>query len=288
MIQRLVLLAVAFGVMGFLAPGQVLVAQDEPAKTSDDGKQQDDESSPAIEALRPLFDQVAEAKSTRVTVELTVDTVVDGAVINSQSSSYQIAANAPGQFTIYLKADQQRTRIYCDGETTTIALSESAYVEQPNPIPMRLALFQLPIPMGPYPEAALALSLAGVDPALTLTSGVKSVSKVGNEKFRGKTPSVHFAGIQEDDVKWDLWITRDETPKPLRLKVDLTEMLRANGDLELPAGYQYTLRFDYKVWLIDHENDPSLYRYAKIKGAKKYESIEDYFKQQAAAKAKKN
>lgn len=234
---------------------------------------------PAVAALQPLFQQIVKAESTRATVELFADTIVDGAVINSQKSVYQIASEAPNQFTIYLKDDNQRTRIYCDGEKATIALSESAYTELEKPIALQQAVFDLPVPMGPYPEPILALTLAGVDPAFSLTNGMKSVRLVDRDNFRGETPAIHFEGIQDDDVQWDLWITQDPAPKPLRLRIDLTEMLRANGGLELSAGYRYALRCDFKVWRIDHKNDASLFQYQKIKDAKQYDSVQAYFDQ---------
>ena len=126
--------------------------------------------SAAVAALEPLFSQLVHASSTRATVELSADTIVDGAVINSQTSVYQIASQAPNQFTVYLKDEKQRTRIYCDGETATIALSESAYTILEKPISMQQAVFDLPVPMGPYPEPVLALTLAGIDPVLSLAT----------------------------------------------------------------------------------------------------------------------
>lgn len=233
----------------------------------------------AIDAIGPLLQQIKTAKSTRASVELSADTVVDGAVINSQISVYQIASQTPDQFTVYLKDDKQRTRIYCDGKSATIALSETAYTELENPIAMQEAVFQLPIPMGPYPEPVMALTLAGVDPELSLTTGMKSVRIVDKNPFRGQTPAIHFEGIQDDDVKWELWITQDDLPKPLRLRVDLTEMLRANGALELSEGYRYTLRFDFTTWRIDHPNNASLFQYKTIKNATEYESVEAYYRQ---------
>ncbi|QDV43026.1 hypothetical protein Enr13x_28780 [Stieleria neptunia] len=232
---------------------------------------------PAVAALQPLFRQLVQAKSTRATVELSADTIVDGAVINTQTSVYQIATQVPDQFTIYLKDEQQRVRIFCDGVTATIALSERAFTVLEKPLAMQQAVFELPLPMGPYPEPVLALTMAGIDPALSLTTGMKSVRLLDRNQFRGETPAIHFQGIQKDDVRWDLWITQDERPQPLRLRVDLTEMLRANGGLELPPGYQFALRFDFKVWRIDHPNAASLFRYKKIEGAKEYESVEAYF-----------
>ncbi|MCO8122242.1 DUF2092 domain-containing protein [Stieleria sp. TO1_6] len=254
----------------------VAAADDAADDVADDAPAPDPLTEQAIEALAPLLDQIVTAKSSRSTVELSVDTVVDGAVISSQTSIYQIASTAPGSFTIYLKEDARRTRIYCDGKTATIALSTTAYTTLDAPIPMQRAVFELPVPMGAYPEPVLALTLAGVDPKLTLTTGMKSVRLVDREKFRGETPAVHFTAVQDDDVKWDLWMTQDKVPQPLRLLVDLSDMLRANGGLDLPAGYRYLLRFDFKSWRINQENDPSLYQYKLVEGAEKFDSIADF------------
>jgi hypothetical protein len=233
----------------------------------------------AVAALKPLFRQLVQAKSTRATVELSADTIVDGAVVSSQKSVYQIASIAPDQFTIYLKDETRGTRIYCDGQQATVALSPVAFAELEKPIPLQKAVYQLPLPMGPYPEAVLALTLAGIDPALTLTTGMKSVRIIDRNRFRGQTPSIHFEGIQDDDVKWELWITQDTPPKPLRLLVDLTDMLRANGGLEMSEGYRYVLRFDFVTWRLGIDNDSGLFRFRPVGEAKRYGSIDEYFKQ---------
>jgi hypothetical protein len=268
-------LVFVIGALSLVSPIDRCGAQEEIApekKAADDF--------PAVQLLRPLFQQLLDAESTRATIELAADTIVDGAVINTQKSVYQVASRVPDQFTIYLKDGVRSTRVYCDGKTATVALSPTAFANLDKPIPMRRAVVELPLPMGPYPEAVLALTLAGVDPAFTLTTGMKSVKLTDRNPFRGRTPAIHFSGVQNDDVKWDLWITQDAKPKPLRLLVDLTEMLRANGGLEMPEGYRYTLRFDFKTWLIDQANSTELFSYKKPEDAKQYESIQAYFDEQ--------
>lgn len=254
------------------------------AKPQPPEKQQ---ATPAVKALAPLFDQIRKARSTRTTIALSFETIVDGAVISRQLSTYQIASQSPDKFTIYLKEAERKTRIYCDGQKSTIALSPTAFTLLPKPISMQEAVYELPVPMGPYPEAVLALSLAGVDPSETLTKGMKSVDLIDRNRFRGETPAIHFVGVQNDDVRWDLWITQDVQPKPLRLLVDLTEMLRVNGSLEMPPGYQSLLRFDFQSWRLNNRTDPVLFRYAPIKGAKEYDSIEAYYKSMATPAADK-
>ena len=256
----------------------IALAQDgKKSREPESAKSAKQVDSPAVKALEPLFRQLKQAKSSRTTVELSADTIVDGAVIGSQKSSYQIASLRPNQFTVYLKDEERRTRIYSNGKQATIALSPSAYTVLDKPILMQEAVFNLPIPMGPYPEAVLSMSLAGIDPGQTFTTGMKSVTLVDRKRFRGEQPAIHFAGVQDDDVKWDLWITQDVRPKPLRLMVDLTEMLRANGDLQLTPGYQFVLRFDFKLWHLNNRTDPNLFVYKPIKGSKQYKSIEAYY-----------
>ncbi len=263
---------------------QFVLAQADQTETeteSETPEKPDPKMAASVAAMQPLFDQIREAKSTRVTVELSAATVVDGAVINTVKSVYQIASEAPGSFTIYLKDDTQRTRIFCDGKSSTIAFSPAAYTQLKDPIAMQDAVYQLPVPMGPYPEAIMALSLAGIDPDLTLTTGMKLVSLADSKPFRGKTPAKHFVGLQDDDVRWDLWVTQDKQPIPLRLKVDLTDMLRANGSLNMSVGYRFILQFDFSTWKINPKTTPNLFRHTQIKGATEYESIDAYYQELA-------
>lgn len=268
--MRFVILAICcFGSFELSA----LVAQ-QPSGTAPKKEVQE---SPAVKALGPLFRQIQAADTSRVTIELSAETIIDGAVVSRQPSTYQIASKKPDSYTIYLKDAQRGTRIFSNGRKTTIALSPAAYTNLGQAIPMQEAVLQLPVPMGPYPEAVLALSLAGIDPAITLTTGMKSVLLVDRNKFRGETPAIHFSGLQDDDVRWDLWITQDKSPKPLRLLVDLSAMLRANGDLEMPPGYRYLLRFDFKTWRLNNRTNPDLFEYSPIAGAKEFKSIDEYY-----------
>ena len=70
---------------------------------------------------------------------------------------------------------------------------------------------------------------------------------------------------------------RQAQPKPLRLLVDLTEMLRANGSLQMPASYRYRLRFDFKAWYVNNKTDSSLFVYKPIEDAEEFDSIEAYY-----------
>lgn len=229
------------------------------------------------EALVPLFSSIAKADVSRATVEMLADTLVGGSVVESQKSTYQIASIHPNQFTVYLKESEQRTRIYSDGKSMMVALAPDAYFRLPEVLNTQQAVTELPVPLGPYPEAVLALTLAGVDPAISLIAGMKSIEVVDRDDFRGKVKAIHLRGVQADAVTWDLWIQVGDQPKPLRLLVDLTPMLIASGQLQVPESFSYQVRFDFLSWRVTGEVNQDLFVYKPSKDAKEYESLEDYY-----------
>ena len=235
------------------------------------------------DALMPLFSSIGQADVSRVNVRLSADSLINGAVVDSQESTYQIASTAPNKFTIYLKEPDQRTRVFSDGKSAVVAMAPDAYFRIADPLDLQQAVTDLPVPLGPYPEAVLALSLAGTDPSLSLLTGMKSVEIVDRGKFRGKVPAIHFRGLQDDAVSWDLWITQDQDPKPLRLLVDLTEMLRANNQVQLGEGFSFILRFDFLSWRVTGEVDQKLYQFTPPQGATEYKSLDDYYESIAGA-----
>jgi hypothetical protein len=101
--------------------------------------------------------------------------------------------------------------------------------------------------------------MAGVDPAISYLGGMKSIEIVDREAFSGDVPAIHLRGVQSDAVTWDLWIATDETARPLRLAVDLTPMLVASDQVQIPAGYAYQLRFDFLSWRVTGEIDETLF-----------------------------
>jgi thiol-disulfide isomerase/thioredoxin len=205
------------------------------------------------------------------------DSLAGGTVVESKKSTYQIASIHPNKYTIYLKEPEQKTRIYSDGKEMVVALALDAYFRLPETISTQEAVTSLPIPMGPYPEPVLALTMAGVDPAISLIGGMKSIEVVDREDFRGKVSSVHLRGVQADEVTWDFWVSTSKPPKPLRLLVDLTPMLMASDQLQVPADFSYQVRFDFLSWRVTGEVDEGLFVYASSKDATEYESLEDYY-----------
>ena len=268
--------------------GSAITSGDEPADRGDNDA--DAGAGVAVseevrEALVPLFSSVAMADASRVTVELTAVSAVAGKVVNRQASTYQIASIAPERFTIFYKEANQGTGIFNDGESVTVVMSPRAYIQLPDVLSIQDAAISLPVPMGPYPEPILSLSLAGVDPAISLFGGMASVELIGEEKLRGETPSSHVRGVQKDGVSWDLWISVEEDRRPLRLVINLTEMLKSSGQVSVPDDFSFQLRADFLGWQMNGNVDETLFRYTPPEAAKKYESLDEYYESLAGVVA---
>lgn len=231
------------------------------------------------DALTPLFSRVLKADVSRATVELSAETVMGGEVVETAQSVYQIASKYPDQYTVYYKSADDRKRLYSDGENGVVALTPEAFYRLPEVVSCQELATRSEINLGPYPEAVLALTLAGVDPAVTFLGGMKSVEVAGKIKYRGSIDSIHLRGKQNDGVTWDLWVSDEGKPRPLRLLVDLTPMLIATGQVAVPQGYAYSLRYDFKSWRVTGDVDEKLFRYTPPREAVEYESLEDFQKQ---------
>ncbi|WDQ19029.1 redoxin domain-containing protein [Rhodopirellula sp. P2] len=254
----------------FLATPSVSHAQDKPSfELSEDVR----------EALTPLFSRILKADVSRATVDLSAETVMGGEVVETVESVYEIASKYPDQYTIYYKSADDRKRLYSDGEKGVVALTPEAFFRLSEVASSQELATRSELNLGPYPEAVLALTLAGVDPAVTFLGGMKSVEVAGKMKYRGSIDSIHLRGQQKDGVTWDLWISDESKPRPLRLLVDLTPMLIATGQVAVPQGYAYSLRYDFKSWRVIGEVDEKLFQYTPPREAVEYESLEDFQQQ---------
>ncbi|MEM9828668.1 MAG: DUF2092 domain-containing protein, partial [Planctomycetota bacterium] len=233
-------------------------------------------------ALEPLFERLREAKATRATVNMLDDALINGVTINEENSVFQIASKAPDRFTIYLKQPQQRTRVYNDAKTLVAAMAPDAYVPLGKAISNQDAVTRIPVPLGPYPEPVLALTMAGVDPAISLAAGMIGLKIVDREPFGDDQKAIHFEGVQADGVKWDLWISDDTDPRPLRMLIDLTPMLIASGKIDVPVGYSQRVRYDFTAYRTRGDVDDSLFQYTPKAGARVFQSVGDYFQNLAA------
>lgn len=139
------------------------------------------------------------------------------------------------------------------------------------------AVTNLPVPMGPYPEPLLSLTMAGADPSITMVAGMKSIDLVDRKPFRGKLPAVHIVGVQSDGVQWDLWVTDEKLPRPLRMLIDMTPMLVASDQVHVPDGFSFQIRYDFLTWRMTGDVDESLFAFEPAKDAAEYKSLDDYF-----------
>ena len=248
----------------------------DPKHEQDSADDQFELSADVAEILSPLFVSIKEAVATRATVEMLSDALINGATVESFKGTYQIASKGTDRFTVYLKEPNQRTRIYNDGESLVVALAPDAFFRLAAPIASQAAVFGMPVPMGPYPEPLMALTLAGVDPAQSLVSGMRSVELVGQTEFRGKVPALQIRGVQADEVRWDLWVTMGKSPRPLRMLIDLTPMLLASPEVNLPGGYSHQIRYDFLSWRVTGDVDDKLFTFVPATDAKEYDSLEHY------------
>ena len=236
------------------------------------------------EALLPLFRRVNAAKVTRTTVEMLNDQLVNGVELNRRTGVFQIASKAPDKFTIYLKESDRRTRLYCNGEKLIAALAPDAYVDLGEAVGLQSVVTNVPVIMGTYPEPVLALSVAGVDPAVSFLGGMESLRLADKKPFGdARIPSIHLIGTQADGVTWDLWIRDDDTPEPLRMLVDLTPMLLQSRKVNLPAGYSQQIRYDFLSYRTEGTVADSLFEYKVKPDSTQYDSIEQYYRGQSEA-----
>lgn len=123
MIKHLVLLLTTFAI-AVLPVGRVIGQENSAENSTDDlSNTANVEIKKELQAvLEPLFDSISKAKVSRATVEMLSDSILNGQVVESETSTFQIASAPPNQFTIYLKQPEQRTRLYCDGKQFIAAM----------------------------------------------------------------------------------------------------------------------------------------------------------------------
>ena len=230
----------------------------------------------AAMALDIVGNRMKAAKSIRATVELTVRSTVGEESLGGENSVYQLASLAPNLYTVYLKSSEQSFRIFCDGKDTSVLLSPTAYYKTPTAESLQAVVSNLPVPLGPYPEPVMALTLCGVDPKESLMTEMESLEIVDREPYNN-TASVHLRGVQVDGVSWDLWLATDkEKAQPLRMIIDLTKVIGAGNGNPLPENFSYELELLFTLWRVDGELATNLFTFNAPKDAVEYESLDDY------------
>jgi thiol-disulfide isomerase/thioredoxin len=233
------------------------------------------DQSAAKAALQPLVQAIGQATKTRATVELTSRSMINGQVVASDVAVYQIASKQPNLYSIQLKGGDQLLQVVSDGKISNVILGGTAYYQVPAQTSLQPLVTESPIPMGPYPEPVMALTLAGADVARTFLTEMQSLDLVKADPAED-TANVHIRGVQADGVSWSLWTdTEPGKVKPLRLKVDLTKVVVGNNEEGLPDGFAYELDMKFTQWRSDGEVDPSVFNFKPSADVKKFDSLED-------------
>lgn len=276
------LLIAFYGTIGWFAGPSSYLLADTPQEKTVPAKDQ----SEAIAALQPLVKAVGEATQTRATVELTSRSMINGQVVASDVAVYQIASQKPNLYSIQLKGGDQLLQVVSDGQIANVILSGTAYYQVPAQASLQPLVTESPIPMGPYPEPVMALTLAGADVARTFLTEMQSLELVKTDAVED-VPSVHVRGVQADGVSWSLWAgTEPGKVKPLRLKIDLTKVVVGDNQEGLPDGFAYELDLKFTQWRSDGEFDPSIFNFKPSADVKKFDTLEDLIASMEAEEAR--
>ncbi len=251
-------------------PGEAVPGEEPPAGEALPGE------AAVRDALRPVAEAIKRAARSRATVELTTRSMIDGRVVASETSNFQIASHTPNLYRVHLKAEQQQLQVVCDGKQASVLLGGQAYYQTPAPETLQHAVTELPVPLGPYPEPLMALTLAGVNVADSLLVDMQNLELVDRDPYDG-VPAVQLRGTQADGVTWVLWLATDETPpRPLRMKVDLTAVVVGDGEAGLPPNFAFELDFKFTQWRMDGELDKAIFTFKPPADAQQFESLQAY------------
>jgi thiol-disulfide isomerase/thioredoxin len=237
------------------------------------------EGRPEVEAaLKPIADAIKNAKRSRATVALTSRSLIAGQVVASEVNTYQVASKTPNLLSIQLKGEEQSLQVTSDGKMSSVLLGGIAYFQVDAPATLQEAVIEAPVPLGPYPEPLMALTLAGVDMSQSLLNDMESLTIVNRDAY-DETPAMQIRGIQADGVSWVLWVaTEAKKERPLRLKVDLTKVIVGDNEGSLPKDFAYEIDFKFTKWEMNGEVDDQLFEFKPPAEATRYESLEELAK----------
>lgn len=272
------------GLTGLFAP--CTWAQESKLENPTQAAEPDPKAAQASASVAAALDivgrKIKAAKVSRATVELTSRARIGDQEISNEKAVYQIASASPNRYTVYYKTEPQSFRVFCDGEKSSVLVSPQAYFKTPVPDSLQSVVTNLPVPMGPYPEPVMALTLCGVDPKESLMVDMESVEIVDRESLN-QTPAVHLRGTQLDGVSWDLWLaTSKEQAQPLKMVIDLTKVVQSDQGPELPEGFAYEIELLFTLWRVNVEIDPKLFILNPPADAVEYKSLDDYYRSEIA------
>lgn len=268
-------MAVGLPAVGLPAVGW---AQDQ----EEDTKQQDTPLIPVIEApvrqvLTPMLKNLTAANKLRATVRMTVTSAVGDEVLGQNQGLFQLASERPNQFALSAKFDTEAVQFVCDGNNLFVRLSAEDYLELPAPTVFEELITAMPIQLGPQPEPMLWISLAGVNPVEPLFVGLKTCKVVEpTVPVESDESTSTVRAVRPEGLVWELTVTKGQAGRPVRLLIDMTEMIKQTNNLQVPEGYSFKIQYDFEKWETDAELPRGIFDFTPPEKAKKFNSLADY------------
>lgn len=226
-----------------------------------------------IQVLDPLFARLRESKQLRSTVKLTVTTSRGEEKTETSEGVFQVASRRPNLLRLNVKFSDESISIFCDGTSLHALLSRNAYVQMEAPEDLSVLATQMPLHLGPQPEPLLWLTLAGSNSKENMLAGLSEVKRIPGSP----NGSARIAASTTSGLRWVLDVATDKQPRPLRMEIDLTEMVRQVSDsIAVPENYSFRVEYLFQSWDIDAEIPDSMFEFEAPPGAKRFESITDY------------
>lgn len=233
---------------------------------------------PAVrQALTPALSRLTSAEKLRTTVQMTVTSAVADEVLGKNQGLFQLASQRPNRLALAAKFDTEAVQFVCNGEKLYVRLSTKDYLELPAPTVFEELITTMPIQLGPQPEPMLWLSLAGVNPVQPLFTGLEGCKVVEPmTPVDSEEPTVTVRAARPEGLVWELTVTQGESARPLRLLIDMTEMIKQTNNLQVPEGYSFKIQYDFQSWETNTELADSLFEFTPPKDAEKFNSLADY------------
>lgn len=269
------------GVAGTVV-GQEPAAAEQPAGT--ESTQQDQPLKPIIaveqlpkdftEVLDPIFARLVDAKELRATVKISVTSSVGNETLGKNEGVFQIASRQPNLLGLSAKFDTDSVMIVSDGKQLFVQLSPDAYVQQDAPKSLTELSQAMPLQLGPQPEPLLWLTLAGIDSRLNMLTGLTEAVRLANPPDKEGVALVK--GERVEGTRWILQVATGDSPRPLAMALDLTDMITKANTLQVPEGYSFRVNYVFERWEVGSGVEDSMFAYTAPKDAKKFDSIADY------------
>ena len=236
-------------------------------------------SDDVLAAVTPLFERVAKAERIRATIRLKLKTAVGQEVLSTSEGLFQTASQVPNLLALSAKFDNDSVRMVSDGEELFIQLAQQAYVQTDAPASLNGLVTAMPIQLGPQPDGMLWLSVAGMNASDFLLDGISSIEVSEGEKYNDVDTKVVKA-TRPEGVRWELRLTTGDSPQPVSLQIDMTDMITRANQLQVPDGYSFKLTYSFEKWTVDGTLNAELFAFTPPEGGTAYGSIDEYVEAQ--------